>query len=174
MDAYKLYKAERWLYMRHIPLLPKLIKGLIYLFHSSSIPYEAQIGTHCKFLYGGIGCVIGKETIIGDHVVIGTNVLTGGRSNKPGMPIIGSNVYIATGAKILGDINIADNVIIGANAVVIHDVPSNCSVGGGASPYLERGYRCNAILQSQPLWKGCGSITEMSFSRMKHNNGREE
>ena len=46
------------------------------------------------------------------------------------MPVIGSNVYIATGAKILGNITIADNVIIGANAVVIHDVPSNCSVGG--------------------------------------------
>lgn len=130
MDAYKLYKAERWLYIHHVPLLPKLIKGLIYLLHSSSIPYEAQIGAHCKFLYGGLGCVIGKETIIGDYVIIGTNVLTGGRSNKPGMPVIGSNVYIATGAKILGNITIADNVIIGANAVVIHDVPSNCSVGG--------------------------------------------
>lgn len=130
MNAYKLYRVERWLYVHHVPFLPKLIKGLIYLIHSSSIPYEAKIGEHCKFLYGGLGCVIGKETVIGDHVVIGTNVLTGGRSNKPGMPVIGSNVYIATGAKILGNITIADNVIIGANAVVIHDVPPNCSVGG--------------------------------------------
>lgn len=131
MDAYKMYRAERWLYLRHVPVLPKIIKGMIYLIHNCSIPYEAEIGDHCKFLYGGIGCVIGKETKIGDHVVIGTNVLTGGRSNKLGMPTIGSNVYIATGAKILGNITVADNVIIGANAVVIHDVPSNCSVGGG-------------------------------------------
>lgn len=130
MNAYKLYKVERWLYIHHVPLLPKIIKGLIYVLHSSSIPYEAQIGENCKFLYGGIGCVIGKETKIGNHVIIGTNVLTGGKSNKPGMPVIGNNVYIATGAKILGNITIEDNVIIGANAVVIHDVPSNCSVGG--------------------------------------------
>lgn len=130
MNAYKLYKAERWMYLHHIPLMPKVIKGVIYLIHNSSIPYEAEIGKDCKFLYGGIGCVISKKTKIGNHVLIGTNVLTGGRSNKDGHPIIGNNVYIATGAKILGDITISDNVIIGANAVVIHDVPSNCSVGG--------------------------------------------
>lgn len=130
MDAYKLYRIERWLYLHKIPILPKIIKGIIYVIHSSSIPYEAEIGSHCKFLYGGIGCVIGKETKIGNHVLIGTNVLTGGRSNKKGMPVIGNNVYIATGAKILGNITISDNVIIGANAVVIQDVPSNCSVGG--------------------------------------------
>lgn len=130
MNAYRLYKAERWMYLHHIPLMPKVIKGVIYLIHNSSIPYEAEIGKDCKFLYGGIGCVISKKTKIGNHVIIGTNVLTGGRSNKDGHPIIGNNVYIATGAKILGDITISDNVIIGANAVVIHDVPSNCSVGG--------------------------------------------
>lgn len=130
MNAYKLYRKARWLYTHHIPILPRVIKGIIYLIHNSSISYETEIGDNCKFLYGGIGCVIGKETKIGSHVIIGTNVLTGGRSNKPGMPVIGNNVYIATGAKILGNITIGDNVIIGANAVVIQDVPSNCSVGG--------------------------------------------
>ena len=130
MNAYKMYRAERWLYLHHIPVLPKVIKGLIYVIHNCSIPYEAKIGKNCKFLYGGIGCVISKKTVIGDNVIIGTNVLTGGRSNKAGHPVIGNNVYIATGAKVLGDIKIEDNVIIGANAVVIHDVKSNTSVGG--------------------------------------------
>ena len=130
MDAYKMYKVERWLYLHHISFLPKIIKGFIYLIHNSAIPYEAEIGSHCKFLYGGIGCVIGKKTKMGEYVIIGTNVLTGGRSNKDGQPVIGNNVYISTGAKILGNIKIGDNVIVGANAVVIHDVPSNCSVGG--------------------------------------------
>ena len=137
MNAYKMYRAERWLYLHHIPFLPKIIKGLIYIIHNSSIPYEAEIGENGKFLYGGIGCVISKKTKIGNHVIIGTNVLTGGRSNKEGHPVIGNNVYIATGAKILGDITVADNVIIGANAVVIHDVPSNCSVGGVPAEVLK-------------------------------------
>ena len=138
MNAYKLYRIERWLYLHHVPFLPMLIKGFIYLFHNSVVSYQTQIGERCTFLYGGIGCVIGKETVIGDHVIIGTNVLTGGRSNKPGMPHIGNNVYISTGAKVLGNITIGDNVIIGANAVVIHDVPSNCSVGGVPARVLKK------------------------------------
>ena len=92
MNAYKMYRAERWLYLHHIPFLPKVIKGLIYVIHNSSIPYEAEIGENCKFLYGGIGCVISKKTKIGNHVIIGTNVLTGGRSNQDGHPVIGNNV----------------------------------------------------------------------------------
>lgn len=143
MDAYRLYCVSRWLYLHHIPLLPKILKGIIYVLHNSSVPYQASIGKNCKFLYGGIGVVIGKETILGDHVIIGTNVLTGGRSNKPGMPKIGNNVYIATGAKVLGGISIGDNVIIGANAVVIHDVPSNCSVGGVPARILKENIDVN-------------------------------
>lgn len=143
MNAYKLYIIERFLYLHHIPFLPMMIKGIIYLIHNSVISYQTQIGKNCTFLYGGIGCVIGKETVIGDHVIIGTNVLTGGRSNKPGMPHIGNNVYIATGAKVLGNITIGDNVIIGANAVVIHDVPSNCSVGGVPAKILKSGIDVN-------------------------------
>jgi serine O-acetyltransferase len=46
-------------------------------------------------------------------------------------PIIGNNVFIATGAKILGDITIADGVTIGANAVVVNDIlEPNITVGG--------------------------------------------
>lgn len=113
-------------------------KGTNYVLHNSSISYQTEIGDNCKFLYGGIGCVIGKDTKIGNHVIIGTNVLTGGRSNKPGMPTIGNNVYIATGAKILGNITIGDNVIVGANAVVINDVEPNCSVGGVPARVLKK------------------------------------
>lgn len=50
--------------------------------------------------------------------------------NSTDCPMIGDNVVIASGAKILGDVHIGNNVIIGANAVVVKDVPDNCTVVG--------------------------------------------
>ena len=44
--------------------------------------------------------------------------------------IVRNNVFIGAGAKILGDINIGNNVRIGANAVVIKNVPDNCTAVG--------------------------------------------
>ena len=44
--------------------------------------------------------------------------------------IIGDNVMIGAGAKIIGPCRIGNNVKIGANAVVAKDVPDNCTVVG--------------------------------------------
>jgi serine O-acetyltransferase len=46
------------------------------------------------------------------------------------VPVIGNDVYISAGARLLGDIAVGNNVIIGANAVVVKDVPDNSIVAG--------------------------------------------
>ena len=45
-------------------------------------------------------------------------------------PNIGNNVFIGSGAKVLGNITIGDNVKVGANAVVLKDVEKNNTVVG--------------------------------------------
>ena len=45
-----------------------------------------------------------------------------------GAPTIGNNCLIGAGAKIIGNVHIGDNVRIGANAIVVDDVPDNCTV----------------------------------------------
>lgn len=47
---------------------------------------------------------------------IGTGIVAGGKNSKA--PVIGDNVVIGIGAKILGDIFINNGIAIGANAVV--------------------------------------------------------
>jgi serine O-acetyltransferase len=89
-----------------------------------------KIGKNSKFAYLGIGCVLHKNTIIGDNCLIGQGITIGGRGKRSGLPIIGNNVYIGAGARILGPISIGNNVIIGPNSVVITDVPNNSIVGG--------------------------------------------
>ena len=69
---------------------------------------------------------IGRNAVIFHHVTIGSNNLRD--TSKRGSPIIGDNVYIGTGAKIIGGIRIGNNVRIGANCIVAKDVPDNCVV----------------------------------------------
>lgn len=66
---------------------------------------------------------IGKNCSINQCAAIGW-------TDRSRPPILGDNVHIKNGAKVLGPITIGDNVIVGANAVVVKDVPSNCVVVG--------------------------------------------
>lgn len=56
-------------------------------------------------------------------------LLWGGRNGESG-PCVGKNCVIGAGACILGNIKIGDNVNIGANAVVLEDIPDNCTAVG--------------------------------------------
>lgn len=49
---------------------------------------------------------------------------------RAGYPILGDNVVVCCGAKIIGNVRIGNNVIIGANAVVVTDIPDYAVVGG--------------------------------------------
>ena len=55
------------------------------------------------------------------------------------VPIIGDNVYICTGAKILGPVKVGSNVVIGAGAVVLDDVPNNSVVVGMPAKVVKKG-----------------------------------
>ena len=87
-------------------------------------------GGGTKFGYGGIGVVIHSRAVIGRNCIIGTNTTIGGKSGWYEVPVIGDNVEINSGVKIIGPVRIGDNVIIGANTVIVKDVPSNCVVAG--------------------------------------------
>lgn len=69
---------------------------------------------------------IGSNCTINACVNIGTNA---GFIDK--VPQLGNNIYIGPGAKLFGDIQIADNCAIGANAVVTKsfDEPNSIIVG---------------------------------------------
>ena len=111
-------------------MLPSVFKGICYLIFNSVVPYTCKIGSESRFAYGGIGVVIHGRAVIGSKVIIGQGVTIGRQLDPEGVPVIGNNVYISAGARILGGITIGDNVIVGANAVVIRDVPPNSVVAG--------------------------------------------
>ncbi len=130
MNAIKPYQLARWLYLRRIPVLPKLIYHLMFLVYNSSIPFKAQIGRGTRFGYGGMGVVIHERSRIGEHCVISQQVTIGGRAGHRNPPRVGSRVYVGAGAKIIGDINIGDECVIGVNSVVMQSVPDRSVVAG--------------------------------------------
>ncbi len=131
LNAIFFYRISRWLYLHHIPLLPKLITLLIFLIYNSKVSYKTEIGKGTKLGYGGIGVVIHQNAKIGANVSIAQQVTIGGGNSKyPGVPTIGDNVHIHKGAIVFGGITVGDNAEVGANAVVNKPVPANAVVVG--------------------------------------------
>ena len=126
----RLYCIGNYLYKLKVPMLPTLMNILIRLTHNSAVFSETSIGKNTIFAYGGIGVVIHKRSVIGKNCIIGSNVTIGGKSQSINVPLIGDNSFIATGAKILGDVKVGNNCVIGANCVVVTDIPDNCVVAG--------------------------------------------
>ena len=72
------------------------------------------------------GASMGPDCTVFQQVTIGSNNLADSRGR--GAPVIGKNVYIGAGAKIIGGVTVGDNVRIGANCAVTFDVPDNATV----------------------------------------------
>lgn len=146
MNVIHFYRLANFLYKKRIPFLPRIIYFIQFLLFNSIVPPSAEIGkgTYCS--YGGIGVVIHSRSIIGDNCVLGQGITIGGRSKIVEVPIIGNKVYIASGARVLGNVRIGDNAIIGANSVVIKDVPECCVAAGVPAKIIKSGVKLEDYL----------------------------
>ena len=106
-----------------------------YRYHQLSVRlnYSIPINVIGKGLsivhYGTI--VISKEAKIGTNCRIHEGVTIGSTNGSRKAAVIGDNVFIGTGAKIIGDVEIADGVAIAANAVVIRSITEKGTTWGG-------------------------------------------
>jgi serine O-acetyltransferase len=126
------YRFGRWRYRVQPPLVRKFF-SLIYhvLFKIAQIvtgielPCEVDVGHNFVIDHFG-GVIISGYAKFGDNCRIRNGVVVGlRRVEDKCAPVIGNNVDIGAGAKLLGPIRIGDNVLIGANAVVTIDVPDD-------------------------------------------------
>ena len=137
ISAIDLYHISHELFKLGLISEAGFIQGFIQSKYNSRVPYEAQIGTGTRLGIGGVGAVIHPRSVIGKNCVIGQQVTIGGRVNGTGFPVIGDNVFIAPGAKVLAG-PIGSNVVIGANSVVLSSVPDNCVVAGVPARIVSR------------------------------------
>ena len=70
-----------------------------------------------------VGVIINSAVRGGRNVWIESGVVIG--DNRGASPVLGSDVFVGSGAKVIGGVRIGDRTLIGANAVVTHDVPDD-------------------------------------------------
>ena len=130
--AHRQYQKGRMTLARMISQHARHVTGI-------EIHPGAQIGKGF-FIDHGDGVVIGETTVIGDNVTIYQGVTLGGTGKDTGKrhPTIGSNVTIGAGAKVLGPFTVGDHSKIGASAVVLKEVPPNCTVVGNPGRIVRR------------------------------------
>lgn len=136
------FKYSFWMrtctYLKSHPIAKYLFFPLAWLIlqhyeykYGISISYRTQIGSGFYIGHFG-GIVVNQYSIIGKNCNISHQVTLGkaNRGRREGYPVIGDNVYIGPGAKVIGKVQIGNNVAIGANCVVTDDVPNNGVVVG--------------------------------------------
>ncbi len=122
--SHKLHKKGHYFSARFISQAARALTGI-------EIHPGATIGKHF-FIDHGAGVVIGETAEIGDNCTLYQGVTLGGTGKDTGKrhPTLGNNVMVGAGAKVLGPFKIGDNAKIAAGAVVLDEIPADCTAVG--------------------------------------------
>jgi serine O-acetyltransferase len=133
------YRIAHELYLRGVPLIPRIMSEHMHSLTGIDIHPGAKIGKNF-FIDHGTGVVIGETTEIGDNVKLYQGVTLGALSfpkdekgqiirGRKRHPTVGNNVVIYSGATLLGaDAIIGDNVVIGGNVWITSPVASGTKI----------------------------------------------
>ncbi len=130
--SHKLYKSNHKFSARLVSQGAKALTGI-------EIHPGATIGKNL-FIDHGTGVVIGETAEIGDNCTLYQGVTLGGTGKDTGKrhPTLGDNVMVGSGAKILGPFKVGAGSKIAANAVVLSEVPENCTAVGIPAKIVKR------------------------------------
>lgn len=133
------YRMAHWFYKRRLLFIARWISQTARFFTGIEIHPAAKIGKGL-FIDHGMGVVIGETTEIGDNCTLYQGVTLGGTGKDKGKrhPTLGNNVMVGAGAKILGPFTVGNDSKVAANAVVLSEVPPNCTAVGVPARIVKR------------------------------------
>lgn len=108
-------------------VINRILYPIVRMYSGLELPAKTQVGPGLFVNHFG-PTVIAGTLVAGSNLTIEQGVTIG--KGPTGVPRIGNDVYIGTGAKIINGITIGDHASIGAGAVVVNDVPAHCVVVG--------------------------------------------
>lgn len=139
VHAVIMHRVAHWLYVKDHKVLARVVSQLSRFITGIEIHPGAKIGKGLLIDHGS-GVVIGETAEIGDYCLIYQGCTLGGTGKEHGKrhPTLGNNVMVGSGAKILGPFKVGDGAKIAANAVVLEEVPPNCTAVGVPARIVRR------------------------------------
>ena len=133
------HRLAHWLYCHNRKFLARFVSQWSRFWTGIEIHPGAKIGRRLVIDHG-MGIVIGETAEVGDDCLIYHGVTLGGTGKDQGKrhPTVGNNVLLSCGAKVLGPFKIGDNARIAAGAVVLEEVPPDCTVVGVPARVVRR------------------------------------
>lgn len=125
--ATMIYRASQFCYRHHLGPLGAILNQLNPILTHAVIGRGATFGPGLVILHS-IGLVINTGVRAGANVIIENGVTIGAEKGRA--PVLGDNVYVGSGARIIGGVTVGNNTRIGANAVVVRDVPADATAVG--------------------------------------------
>ncbi|MDO9108180.1 MAG: serine O-acetyltransferase [Coriobacteriia bacterium] len=141
------HRVDHWLWGHGRHGFSRWLSQVTRFYTGIEIHPGATIGRRF-FIDHGMGVVIGETAVIGDDVTLYQGVTLGGTGKERGKrhPTLEDCVVVGVGSAILGDITIGRGSRVGGGAVVVNDVPPNCTVVGIPGRVVVReGQRVDAI-----------------------------
>ena len=122
-----LYRVMQWSRRHRLVPLEMLANRLNGIFCNCYIGRGAEFGRGFVMVHAD-GVVINRLVRGGQNIYIEHQVTIG--ADRGVSPVLGDDVFVGAGARILGPVTIGDGARIGANAVVVKDVPAYATVVG--------------------------------------------
>lgn len=126
-SAIVLYRLMRWLKDVRLGPLALLVSFINKLLNQCVIGTDAEFGPGFVLMHPN-GVVINSRVRGDAGVVLESGVVIG--SEKGATPVLGKDVFVGAGAKIIGAVVVGDRAKIGANAVVVKNVSADSTVVG--------------------------------------------
>ena len=134
------YRVAHFFHKIRFYFIARLLSQLGKFFTGVEIHPAAKIGKGL-FIDHGTGIVIGETAEIGDNCTLYQGVTLGGTGKDVGKrhPTLADNVLVGAGAKVLGPFRVGNNVKIAAGAVVLSEIPDDCTAVGVPARVVKRG-----------------------------------
>jgi serine O-acetyltransferase len=125
--------ARRW----RLPGANHLLRRIQTVLFGIELGNDIELGRGVFFAHP-VGVVVGGRARVGSRVCfMGSNTV--GTARDEGWPVIGDDVVLGAGARVLGPVHVGEGAVVGANAVVLSDVPPGAiAVGIPARVVRER------------------------------------